>query len=80
MKLECHYTPKKSSWLNIAETEISALSKQCLDRRVEDIDKLAKDVKAWEQEQNEIKARVRWQFNKTKAREKLNRHYINARN
>jgi hypothetical protein len=80
MKLECHYTPKKGSWLNMAEIEISALSKQCLNRRIGDIDKLAKEVKAWEQERNDIKAKVRWQFNKTKAREKLNRHYINARN
>ena len=80
MKLECHYTPKKGSWLNMAEIEISALSKQCLDRRIGDIDKLAKEVKAWEQERNEIKARVRWKFNKTKARDKLHRHYINAQN
>ncbi len=62
----------------MAEIDISALSKRCLDRRIANIDKLAKEVKAWELERNGIKARVRWQFNKTKAREKLYRHYINA--
>jgi hypothetical protein len=80
MKFECHYTPKKGSWLNMAEIEISALSKQCLDRRIDNIDKLAKEIAAWEHERNEIKARVRWQFNKVKAREKLHRHYISIHN
>ncbi len=80
MKFECHYTPKKGSWLNMAEIEISALSKQCLDRRIGDIGRLAKEVYAWEHERNHLKAKVRWQFNKTKAREKLREHYVSALN
>jgi recombinational DNA repair ATPase RecF len=80
MKLECHCAPKKGSWLDMAEIEISALSKQCLDRRIGNIDKLAKEIAAWEQDRNEIKAKVRWQFNRAKAREKLHRHYISVQN
>lgn len=80
MMLECHYTPKKGSWLNMAEIEISALSKQCLDRRIDDIDKLSKEVRAWELKRNETKAKVRWNFSKTKARERLHRHYISVQN
>ncbi len=80
MKLECHYTPKKGSWLNMAEIEISALSKQCLDRRIGDIGRLAKEVDAWEHERNRLKPKVRWQFSKTKAREKLHEHYVRALN
>ena len=80
MKLECHYTPKKGSWLNMAEIEISALSKQCLDRRIGNMAKLAKEIAAWEKDRNETKAKVRWQFNKIKARERLHRHYICIQN
>lgn len=79
-RFEYHYTPKKGSWLNMAEIELSALSKQCLDRRIEDIEKLANEVGAWENERNAIGATVRWRFNKIDARIKLQRHYLNLQN
>ena len=74
------YTPKKASWLNMAEIELSALSKQCLDRRIGDIKTFAKEVYAWTGQRNRQKATVAWQFTKNKAREKLDRHYRNIRN
>ena len=61
----------------MAEIELSALSKQCLDRRIETLEKLAAEVDSWEQERNASKATVRWKFNKNDARIKLQRHYFN---
>ena len=79
-KFEYHYTPIKGSWLNMVEIEISALSRQCLNRRIGDIETLAKEVRAWEQERNKNRATVQWEFSKEKAREKLRRHYLNVQN
>jgi len=78
-RFEFHFTPKKGSWLNMAEIELSALSKQCLDRRIGSLRMLADEVHAWEQGRNAIKATVRWQFNRDIARTKLQRHYINVK-
>ncbi len=75
-----HFTPKKGSWLNMAEIELSALSKQCLDRRIGNMEKLADEVRAWEKERNAVGATVRWRFNKNDARVKLQRHYFNLQN
>lgn len=74
------HTPKKASWLNMAEIELSALSKQCLDRRIGDIKTFSKEVYAWVKERDRRKATISWQFTKSKAREKFNRHYRNIRN
>jgi hypothetical protein len=79
-KFEFHYTPKKGSWLNMVEIEISALSRQCLNRRISNIKKMAKEVSDWENERNRIKATVHWEFTKEKAREKLQRHYHMVQN
>jgi len=79
-RFEYHYTPKKGSWLNMAEIELSALSKQCLDRRIADMEILASEINAWEYERNSVKATVRWKFNKCNARVKLQRHYHNLQN
>ena len=79
-RFEYHYTPKKGSWLNMAEIELSALSKQCLDRRIANIGMLAGEVSAWEHERNAVRTTVRWKFNKYNAREKLQRHYSNLHN
>ena len=79
-RFEYHYTPKKGSWLNMAEIELSALSKQCLDRRIADMKRLIDEVSAWEKERNIIGATVRWRFNKDNARIKLQRHYSNLLN
>lgn len=79
-KFEYHYTPIKGSWLNMVEIEISALSRQCLDHRIGDIDLLAREVSAWERERNRNKVKVHWEFSKEKAREKLQRHYLKVQN
>jgi hypothetical protein len=74
-KLEIHYTPKHGSWLNMAETELGILSRQCLDRRIPDRDTLTREVAAWEHQRNTAECKVRWQFTTAKARIKLRRLY-----
>ena len=78
-RFEMHYTPKKGSWLNMAELELSALSRICLSRRIGTIDELDREVQALVKERNELKVKVEWQFSVTQAREKLSRHYENAK-
>lgn len=70
-----HPTPKHGSWLNMVEVEISALARQCLDRRVGDLDALRQEVDAWVRSRNEAKATVHWRFTSRDAREKLGRSY-----
>ncbi|ABK14755.1 transposase [Methanothrix thermoacetophila PT] len=79
-QFEFNYTPKKGSWLNMAEIELSALSKQCLDRRIPDINKLRDEINIWQQERNAIRATVQWKFSKDNARAKLKRHYNTVKN
>jgi hypothetical protein len=74
-KFEFHYTPKKGSWLNIAELELSALSRICLSRRINSIEELDRQIQAIVKERNELEIKVEWQFSITQAREKLSRHY-----
>lgn len=74
-RFEMHYTPKKGSWLNIAELELSALSRICLSRRIKSIEELDREVQAIVKERNELKIKVEWQFTISQAREKLSRHY-----
>jgi len=74
-RLELHYTPKHGSWLNIAEIELSVLSRQCLDRRIPDQHTLQREVEAWEQERNALPSKVDWQFTSDDARIKLKRLY-----
>lgn len=78
-RFELHYTPKKGSWLNMAEIELAALSGQCLDRRIPDMDQLRDEVLAWANNRNEQKRTVNWTFAQHDAREKLERHYNNVR-
>jgi hypothetical protein len=59
-EVKYQYTPEKGSWLNMAVIELSALSKQCSDRRIGDIKELADELSAWGQERNAIGATVRW--------------------
>lgn len=70
-RLEIHYTPKHGSWLDIAEIELNVMTKQCLSRRIESIDKLKSELSAWESERNAKQAKVKWQFTNDKARIKL---------
>ena len=74
-RFEMVYTPKKASWLNMAEIELSALSKQCLDRRIAERGTLASEVKSWTKRRNDLKVSIRWNFTKNKARKKFNRFY-----
>lgn len=70
-KLEIHYTPKHGSWLDIAEIELNVMTRQCLSRRIENIDILRSELSIWEQERNSIQATVNWQFRTKDARVKL---------
>jgi hypothetical protein len=74
-RLEIHYTPKHGSWLNMAETELSVLSRQCLDRRIDDRDRMAHEIAAWQASRNAARARITWQFTTADARIKLRRLY-----
>ena len=74
-RLEVVYTPKHGSWLNMAETELSVLSGQCLDRRMECKELVVSEVAAWEAERNQAEAKVRWRFTTEKARIKLEKLY-----
>jgi len=79
-RFEMVYTPKKASWLNMAEIELSALSKQCLDRRIAQRRILTKEVMTWSGKRNRLRTKITWQFTKNAAREKLGRHYDIIRN
>ena len=74
-----HYTPKKGSWLNMAELELSAISRVCLDRRIKTMEELDEEVQAIVKERNELEIKVEWQFSITQAREKLSRRYENLK-
>lgn len=74
-KLEFHHTPKHGSWLNIAESELSHLSRQCLNRRIPDKETIIKEITAWNKERNERNSVVDWQFTTQDARVKLKRLY-----
>lgn len=76
-KLEFHYTPKHASWLNMAELELSILSRQCLSRRLGSRDRAREEVAAWEAQRNQAGARVHWRFTTEDARVKLARFYPN---
>ena len=75
-RLEIHYTPKHGSWLNIAEIELSALGRQCLGkRRIDNIEKLNRDMALWQNNRNSRQKNVHWQFTAEDARVKLKRLY-----
>src|SRR5262245_33201628 len=74
-KLEIHHTPKHGSWLNMAEIELSVLSRQCLDRRIETRGELRHEVSQWERPRNERGGGIRSEFTTADARIKLRRLY-----
>jgi hypothetical protein len=75
-RFEFHYTPKHGSWLDMAEIELGILGRQCLlSRRIDNIDDLSREVKAWQTTRNAAKAKVNWQFTTEDARIKLKRLY-----
>jgi hypothetical protein len=74
-RFEFVYTPKHGSWLNIAEIELNVLTGQCLNRRIDDIAVVRKEVLAWQNFRNNKNAKVNWQFTAKDARIKLSRLY-----
>jgi hypothetical protein len=74
-RFESHYTPNHGSWLDLAESELGALSSQCLDRRIPDKQTLIEEITAWEQDRNANNTKANWQFTTPTARTKLKRLY-----
>ena len=74
-RFEFVYTPKHGSWLNMAEIELNVLTGQCLNRRIDDIEIVKKEVKAWQKRRNNKNATINWQFTERDARIKLRRLY-----
>lgn len=74
-RFEMHYTPTKASWLNMVEIELSVLSRQCLDRRIDDIETLEREVLSWARQRSDQRATVHWQFTPVKARDKFEQFY-----
>lgn len=74
-RLEIHYTPRHGSWLNIAEIELSRLTRQCLDRRIYDLDTLNTELTAWQDATNADQRQIDWQFTTSDARIKLRHLY-----
>jgi DDE superfamily endonuclease len=74
-RLEIHYTPRNGSWLNVAEIELSILSRQCLNRRIGSPDELTRELDRWQGERNANQAAVRWRFTSTDARIRLRTLY-----
>ena len=79
-RLEIHHTPTHGSWLNMAEIELSALSRQCLDRRIASLEELEREVLACVNERNEQQIRITWRFTTPDARVTLKRHYETIKN
>jgi hypothetical protein len=79
-RLEIHYTPKHGSWLNIAENELSVLTRQCLDRRLPDRETLHCETTAWHTSRNASRKGVDWQFTTQDARIRLRRLYPQMKN
>jgi hypothetical protein len=78
-RLEIHYTPKHGSWLNVAECELSILSRQCLDRRIPDVASLKREVAAWTEDRNNTAKPLDWRFTIEDARIKMRRLYPSVR-
>lgn len=75
-KIDFVFTPKSSSWLNMIEIEFSALSRQCLDRRIPCMKELEREVLTYLKERMEQKVTINWQFTQQDARRVLNRYYV----
>jgi hypothetical protein len=74
-RLILYHTPRNGSWLNVAETELSVLARQCLDRRIPSVQKLKGELQAWQQERNQSMSKVIWRFTTDDARVKLKHLY-----
>ncbi len=74
-RFEFHFTPKSASWLNMIEIEFSALSRQCLNRRIPTMEQMQSEVLSLVQEREQRGITINWQFSLSTARDKFNRHY-----
>ena len=74
-RLEIHYTPKHGSWLDMAEIELGILGRQCLNRRIDNVEELTREVAAWEAQRNAANAKVNWRFTMNDARIRLRKLY-----
>ena len=74
-RLEIHHTPRHGSWLNIAEIELSGLTRQCLNRRIDDLDVLNAELVAWQNATNTDQRQVNWHFTTSDARTRLRHLY-----
>jgi len=74
-RFEVHYTPKHGSWLDMAEIELGILARQCLSRRIDNIDDLRRETRAWEMARDAADTNVNWRFTTKDARIKLKRLY-----
>ena len=70
-RLEIHYTPKHGSWLDMAEIELNVMTRQCLSRRIDNIETLRRELSAWESDRNNANDKILWHFRVGDAREKL---------
>jgi hypothetical protein len=75
-KIEFHFTPNHASWLNAAEIEINVMDIECIGRRIENIETLAREVAAWTKRRNDQKKKIDWKFTKDKADKKLSKYYV----
>jgi len=78
-RFERHYTPEHGSWLNMAESELSVLSRQCLRRRLGSVEQVQREVAAWQQRRSQANTTIRWHFTTADARIKLRRLYPDIR-
>lgn len=74
-RFEIYYTPRNGSWLNVAETELSVLSRQCLERRIATPEALKAELEAWQQNRNQVGSKVIWKLSTQDARVKLKHLY-----
>ena len=74
-RFEFVFTPKHGSWLNMAEIELNVLTGQCLNRRIDNIETVVKEVESWENDRNNKESIINWQFTNKKARIKLRHLY-----
>jgi hypothetical protein len=79
-QFDYHFTPTNGSWLNMAELELSAIARQCLDRRIPTQEQLEQEVLACVKERNEHAITITWRFTTNNARKKLKRHYEAIKN
>ena len=77
-RIQFHYTPKHASWLNMAEIEIAALSRQCLDRRLPDEATMIREVGAWQEHRNNQQRTIEWTFIRQDADRKMGKHYVSS--